>query len=181
MTVIAVQAGYGHHVIEEQPGQAREALGAIQATSREALADMRRMLGVLRQSGPEPFGPEIGSGRRRAAGPPAIAAPAAPPAANGRGQPAGPRTASHGRAATRPELSPPQVPAGLEQLRELTEREREVLTLVAQGLSNAEIAGKLSISPATAKTHVAHLLTKLDCRDRIQLVIIAYRAGLVPA
>jgi DNA-binding NarL/FixJ family response regulator len=86
-----------------------------------------------------------------------------------------------GEFASRPELSPPPVPAGLEQLRELTEREREVLTLVAQGLSNAEIAGKLSISPATAKTHVAHLLTKLDCRDRIQLVIIAYRAGLVPA
>jgi signal transduction histidine kinase len=56
MTVIAVQAGYGHHVIDEQPGKAREALGAIQATSREALAEMRRMLGVLRQSSPAPFG-----------------------------------------------------------------------------------------------------------------------------
>jgi signal transduction histidine kinase len=50
MTVIAVQAGYGHHVIDEQPAKAREALGAIQATSREALTEMRRMLGVLRQS-----------------------------------------------------------------------------------------------------------------------------------
>jgi DNA-binding NarL/FixJ family response regulator len=85
-----------------------------------------------------------------------------------------------GEFASRPELSPPQAPAGLKQLRDLTEREQEVLTLVAQGLSNSEIAGKLSISPATAKTHVAHLLTKLDCRDRIQLVIVAYRAGLVP-
>ena len=86
-----------------------------------------------------------------------------------------------GEFASRPELSPPQIPAGPEQLGDLTEREREVLTLVARGLSNGEIAGKLSISPATAKTHVAHLLTKLDCRDRVQLVIIAYRAGLVPA
>jgi len=86
-----------------------------------------------------------------------------------------------GEFASRPELSPPQVPAGPGPLRDLTEREQEVLTLVAQGLSNSEIAGKLSISPATAKTHVAHLLTKLDCRDRIQLVIIAYRAGLVAA
>jgi signal transduction histidine kinase len=56
MTVIAVQAGYGHHVIDEQPVKAREALGAIQATSREALVEMRRMLGVLRQSSPAPDG-----------------------------------------------------------------------------------------------------------------------------
>ena len=60
----------------------------------------------------------------------------------------------------------------------LTERECEVLRLVATGMSNAEIADRLCISPATAKTHVAHLLTKLDARDRVQLVIIAYQAGL---
>ncbi len=52
-----------------------------------------------------------------------------------------------------------------------------MLRLVAAGLSNAEIADRLRISPATAKTHVAHLLTKLDARDRVQLVIIAYQAG----
>ena len=63
----------------------------------------------------------------------------------------------------------------------LTDREREVLALVASGKSNAEIAGCLTISPATAKTHVAHLLTKLDARDRIQLVIIAYQSGLAPS
>jgi DNA-binding NarL/FixJ family response regulator len=62
--------------------------------------------------------------------------------------------------------------------RVVTEREREVLTMVARGLSNAEIAEELTISPATAKTHVAHLLTKLDARDRIQLVIMAYQSGL---
>ena len=60
----------------------------------------------------------------------------------------------------------------------LTERECEVLRLIATGMSNAEIASRLCISPATAKTHVAHLLTKLDSRDRVQLVIIAYQAGL---
>jgi DNA-binding NarL/FixJ family response regulator len=60
----------------------------------------------------------------------------------------------------------------------LTYRECEVLNLVTGGLSNAEIADHLHISPATAKTHVAHLLTKLDARDRVQLVIIAYQAGL---
>ncbi|HEY5395971.1 MAG TPA: response regulator transcription factor [Trebonia sp.] len=60
----------------------------------------------------------------------------------------------------------------------LTDRECEVLRLVSAGLSNAEIANQLRISPATAKTHVAHLLTKLDARDRVQLVIIAFQAGL---
>ena len=63
----------------------------------------------------------------------------------------------------------------------LTDRECEVLRLVSAGMSNGEIADHLRISPATAKTHVAHLLTKLDARDRVQLVIIAYQAGLAPA
>jgi DNA-binding NarL/FixJ family response regulator len=61
----------------------------------------------------------------------------------------------------------------------LTDREVEVLALVARGLSNAEIAQKLYVSPATAKTHVARLLMKLDARDRAQLIIVAYESGLV--
>jgi len=74
--------------------------------------------------------------------------------------------------------APAASPRGTDVAGLLTERECEVLRLVATGMSNAEIAGKLCISPATAKTHVAHLLTKLDARDRVQLVIIAYQAGL---
>jgi DNA-binding NarL/FixJ family response regulator len=61
----------------------------------------------------------------------------------------------------------------------LTEREVEVLTLVARGMSNGEIADELVISPATAKTHVAHLLAKLGARDRVQLVIMGYQSGVV--
>ncbi|NVI85754.1 response regulator transcription factor [Actinomadura sp. BRA 177] len=61
----------------------------------------------------------------------------------------------------------------------VTDREREVLTLVGRGMSNQEIAADLYISVATAKAHVARLLTKLDARDRVQLVIIAYELGLV--
>jgi len=61
----------------------------------------------------------------------------------------------------------------------ITDREREVLTLVARGLSNPEIAGHLHLSPATVKTHIGHLLAKLNARDRAQLVIAAYESGLV--
>ena len=61
----------------------------------------------------------------------------------------------------------------------LTEREREVMTLVAAGLSNDEIAGRLFVSPLTAKTHVSRIMTKLDDRDRAQLVVLAYECGLV--
>lgn len=61
----------------------------------------------------------------------------------------------------------------------LTDREREVMTLVAAGLTNDEIADELVISPATAKTHVSRAMTKLDARDRAQLVVFAYESGLV--
>jgi len=64
-------------------------------------------------------------------------------------------------------------------LARLTEREREVLALVAQGLSNDEIAARLYLSPLTTKTHVSHIMTKLCARDRAQLVVIAYESGLV--
>ena len=70
----------------------------------------------------------------------------------------------------------PRDAAGLE---ELTAREREVLTLVGNGLSNNEIAERLYLSPATAKTHVSRAMIKLRARDRAQLVVIAYESGLV--
>jgi DNA-binding NarL/FixJ family response regulator len=91
------------------------------------------------------------------------------------GLPPAPRLATGGVAAR------PAAPAGARADKVtglLTERECEVLRLVSAGMSNGEIADHLRISPATAKTHVAHLLTKLDARDRVQLVIIAYQAGL---
>ena len=62
---------------------------------------------------------------------------------------------------------------------ELTNREREVVALVARGLSNSELAARMVISPATAKTHVSRAMTKLHARDRAQLVVLAYESGLV--
>jgi DNA-binding NarL/FixJ family response regulator len=64
-------------------------------------------------------------------------------------------------------------------LSELTEREREIMALVAHGLSNDEIAGQLFLSPLTVKTHVSRAMLKLGARDRAQLVVIAYQSGLV--
>lgn len=68
---------------------------------------------------------------------------------------------------------------GEDRLAVLTQREREVLALVGQGLSNDEIGAELFLSPATARTHVSHAMAKLNARDRAQLVVIAYRTGLV--
>ncbi|MDX1871298.1 response regulator transcription factor [Mycolicibacterium sp. 120266] len=70
-------------------------------------------------------------------------------------------------------------PPAAVSLPDLTAREREVMTLVAEGLTNAEIGARLFMSPATARTHVSRILTKLGARDRTQLVVLAYESGLV--
>jgi DNA-binding NarL/FixJ family response regulator len=81
-----------------------------------------------------------------------------------------------GHFALRPPL-PGSLPRGFD---ELSEREREILALIGAGRSNAEIAAELVISMATVKTHVRHVFAKLDVRDRVQAVVLARDAGLVP-
>jgi DNA-binding NarL/FixJ family response regulator len=86
-----------------------------------------------------------------------------------------------GHFATRIRASDPTAPEQDHPLATLTQREREVLTHIAAGLSNAEIAGALVISPETVKTYVSRILAKLGLRDRVQAVVLAYRTGLVSA
>ena len=81
--------------------------------------------------------------------------------------------------ASRPERSLAGDQASGKILAGLTDREREVMALVAEGLSNDEIAARLFLSPLTAKTHVSRIMTKLNARDRAQLVVLAYESGLV--
>jgi DNA-binding NarL/FixJ family response regulator len=75
----------------------------------------------------------------------------------------------------------PRLPAPRPAVRldELTDREREVMTLIGAGLSNQEIAERLVVSPATAKTHVSRVMSKLEARDRAQVVVLAYESGLI--
>ncbi|MFE4972679.1 response regulator [Kitasatospora sp. NPDC056651] len=80
-----------------------------------------------------------------------------------------------------PAAVPPPVAAASPRLGAITDREREILTLVGRGLSNTEIAEELVLSIATVKTYMTRLLAKLDARDRVQLVILAYESGLVGA
>ena len=78
-----------------------------------------------------------------------------------------------------PEASSLAAPMNTAPLELLTPREREVLSLVARGLSNREIADELVLSEGTVKVHVGHVLTKLDLRDRVQAVVLAYETGLI--
>ncbi|HSS09314.1 MAG TPA: response regulator transcription factor, partial [Acidimicrobiales bacterium] len=81
--------------------------------------------------------------------------------------------------ARRPHPTEPR--AAPDTLKELTDRELEVLREIGRGLSNAEIGRRLFIGEATVKTHVAHILSKLHLRDRIQAVVLAYESGLMPS
>jgi DNA-binding NarL/FixJ family response regulator len=86
-----------------------------------------------------------------------------------------------GRFGSRVRAADPEAPGPGQPLATLTGREREVLKLIAAGMSNAEIAAALVISHETVKTYVSRILTKLDLRDRVQAVVFAYRVGLVTA
>jgi len=195
MSVIAVQSAVGHHVIDTQPAEARKErpdvilmdirmphLDGLEATRVICQAEETGHVKVLilttfdldeyvyaaLRAGASGFllkdtpPNDLLAGIRVIAAGDALLAPSV-------------TRQLIGEFVRRPDSDRPP-PATLDVL---TGREREVLTLVARGWSNAEVAERLYLSPATAKTHVGRLLTKLQSRDRTQLVVIAYESGLV--
>ena len=150
----ALRAGASGFLVKD--AEPEELIRAVRVVARgEALLSpsvTRRLIATFARRGPA-NGPSVGSSAGPAVG---------PGGGGGAGQRGGQDRPSPGR-----------------DLSRITEREREVLSLVAEGLSNDEIATRLYLSPLTTKTHVSHIMTKLDARDRAQLVIIAYESGLV--
>ena len=150
----ALRAGAGGFLVKD--AEPEELIHAVRVVARgDALLSpsvTRRLIATFARRGPA-NGPSVGSSAGPAVG---------PGGGGGAGQRGGQDRPSPGR-----------------DLSRITEREREVLSLVAEGLSNDEIATRLYLSPLTTKTHVSHIMTKLDARDRAQLVVIAYESGLV--
>ena len=150
----ALRAGASGFLVKD--AEPEELIRAVRVVARgEALLSpsvTRRLIATFARRGPA-NGPSVGSSAGPAVG---------PGGGGGAGQRGGQDRPSPGR-----------------DLSRITEREREVLSLVAEGLSNDEIATRLYLSPLTTKTHVSHIMTKLDARDRAQLVVIAYESGLV--
>ena len=150
----ALRAGASGFLVKD--AEPEDLIRAVRVVARgEALlapSVTRRLIATFASRGPG-AGPAVGSATGRAAG-------------SGIGGDLGQRGG-------------PDRPRPGRDLSRITEREREVLSLVAEGLSNDEIATRLYLSPLTTKTHVSHVMTKLDARDRAQLVVIAYESGLV--
>ena len=150
----ALRAGASGFLVKD--AEPEELIRAVRVVARgEALLSpsvTRRLIATFARRGPA-NGPSVRSSAGPAVG---------PGGGGGAGQRGGQDRPSPGR-----------------DLSRITEREREVLSLVAEGLSNDEIATRLYLSPLTTKTHVSHIMTKLDARDRAQLVVIAYESGLV--
>jgi DNA-binding CsgD family transcriptional regulator len=178
------------HLISSRPQKAAPALAAIEEAGRTAMADLRRMLELLRpETGAAGLSPAPGlastsSGQRCVPAPSGSCSKDTPPAE----LPRAVRAAADGDALLSPSIArrlieafavTPQTAVDPGDLPELTGREADVPRLVAQGLSNAEIAERLYIGAATVKTHVSRLLTKLDAATRVHLVIHAYESGLV--
>jgi DNA-binding CsgD family transcriptional regulator len=175
ISLINVQAGVALHLMDQRPGQARTALSVIKQASKEALGEMRSALAVLRGERYAAHSPMPGLDR--------LDELTGRLASRTAGAYHGDRGTARLPSVTRRLIGEfalrAQQPRQYPQLAALTEREREVLTLAGQGLSNEEIAAKLVVSPATAKTHVSRAMVKLAARDRAQLVVIAYESGLV--
>ena len=180
ISVINVQANTALHLMDRQPERARAALTAIHEVSRQALGELRSVLGVLRADDDgAPLAPT--PGLDRAAGflvkdtdaAELIRAVRVAAAGESLLSPTVTRRLIAEFAARTKDARP------VRGMGELTAREREVVGLIATGLSNEEIARQIYVSLSTVKTHATRAMTKLGARDRAQLVVFAYQAGLV--
>ncbi|HEV2874731.1 MAG TPA: LuxR C-terminal-related transcriptional regulator [Thermoleophilaceae bacterium] len=204
LSVMVVQAGGARRIVDRRPDQAVEVADLIERTGREAMAELRHLFGPVHHGeGEDLHGPagidrvEELAARARAAGLPVhvhvegerVKLPAGVDLTAYRVvQEALTNTLKHGGRAQAgvtvscepnevvPSRGRGQRPAGLD---ELTPREVEVFKLLARGMSNAEIAADRIVSETTVKTHVARILMKLQVRDRVQAVVLAYESGVV--
>nr|WP_269750286.1 LuxR C-terminal-related transcriptional regulator [Herbidospora yilanensis] len=200
VTAMVVQADAAQYLLPGAPGRAGESLTAISGTGRRALTELRSLLGVLEATGAP--GPGTGNPAKilvvttfnvdeyvyeaLRAGASGFLLKDAHPAELINAV----RTVAAGDSLLAPAVTRalighyaerirPASPSGDRVVDVLTRRELEVLRQLAAGLSNAEIAAALFITPETVKTYVSRILTKLDLRDRVQAVVLAYRIGLV--
>jgi signal transduction histidine kinase len=182
VSVMVVQAGAARTLLTRQPKRAAEALLAVESSGREALGELRHLLGLLTQPNAEPaLAPQPGLDQLdRLVERVGNAGLQVDLQINGVPRPLPPGLDLTAYRILQEALTNAlKYASGARTEVRVDFEEREVLLLLARGLTNAELAERLTLSEATVKTHVARILAKRGLRDRVQAVVLAYESGLV--